>query len=382
MAFYPLSQYDFPNTSNYDSDLREVLRLVKELYEQYNTMYNGFLELDDRFKNYITPQFESFKRRMDGLTSEIESAVKVAVDVQMIIVNKKVDDSIIELNHALKKAIDEMKRYESELKRLFDKKSADIDRQFSELSTSFTNDFNDMRRELYERFTWFEKRTNMSIDIVSRKDRAFTKMLIQDLRDYVDELFNGISLLIPPVYNPITGMYGDIDKTLMDVWNSDRYGGANAWEMTVYAPTCDTWEEWNLTAYQLAQVFRWYLRNPFWAWNPLSGKREPLNYIVRDMSHELNKDCITVADFMQLVNDYELTVEDFDTWSNGEYYMGNGIPCRQFFLHSFGILHNEPNLTPTYIRYMFNFLNDKIEGMSGNGALSTIDKYSIRGIMP
>lgn len=360
MAFNPITQFDFPNSSNYDSDLREILSLVKQLKCEYDNMYNGLLELDDRFKNYITPEFEKFKIRMDGLSAEIERTVNAAVDARMRIVDAEVAQEISEIKHVLELAQKDFERFNVELKRNFDTLESRQNIEFRQLSQKLTSDFEELSKSIESKFAWLEKRLDTKITLQGQIDRAYTRDEVNKLYRRIKDMFDAIPQGIAPIFNPTTGTVTDAQTAVFDVWDADRYGGATCWEMTVYAPTCEEWESNNLSCYELAQILRWILRHPLTCLNPLSGRRDKVCRIVADFSQEMTDDYLTVDQFEELVDQINLTVEQFDTWSNQQYYSGNGIPCKHLFLHSRGILMNEDNITTAYLRGMLAYLYQKI----------------------
>ena len=53
MAHFPLTNYDFPNVSNYDGDLRELLAYVKQLSDAYNGIGELVEKIEKEFDRQI-----------------------------------------------------------------------------------------------------------------------------------------------------------------------------------------------------------------------------------------------------------------------------------------------------------------------------------------
>lgn len=117
MALFPIEMFDFPNVSAYDSDLRELLYLWRQLRDQYYILTNGLNDLDSRFKAIDTrfdetltafgklgKEVEALANKVDGLFDEVERAVDEQVTAQ---VNAKTRE--------LWSAIDALRAKDSEL---------------------------------------------------------------------------------------------------------------------------------------------------------------------------------------------------------------------------------------------------------------------------
>lgn len=358
MALYPITQYDFPNASVYDSDLREVLKITKEVYREYNTMYTEFSRLEKQFDEYIVPNFEAFKKRMDGLSAEIDGDVKAAVDEEMEEFQQRFDSLYFDIYHAIRNMEDDFEQFKAALKRLFDERSADISRELQDaIGTLWTN---------YAKLVEKNKR---AFDNLKKSTRYYTDAKVDSTSEYLLSLIiqieKNVKTMIDkwealhPVLNPATGTETDVEQALSDVYNADRYGGYTARWQYLHAWTAAQIDNVQPTALNWDVYGRWILMPPLRTRNPITGRIENMRKIIDSIADAFIDDAITVADFEKM----DIAVIDFDGWTAQEYYLGNGIPAGQWYLHSFGILNNEPNLTTQYLRYMLSEIYQKIGGI-------------------
>lgn len=360
MALYPITQYDFPNNSLYDSDLREILKLMREVYDQYNNMYQEFNFLDNDFKNYIRPHFDAFEKRMEGLTTEIDSKVTYSV-------NKSVSDEMVrfdtmfaglttEIKYSLEQSKNEIGRYKTELKRLFDMDILKFNEEFKQLTLQLQEDFKNLRYAFEDRFSELEKRSQLYTDIKLNAMQDFVLLQLNKQKFEFEKMLAEFEKNLPPVYNPARGMIDTADNAINDVYNADRYGGASAWTETVFALTAAELDDWKASALEIDTLLGCRLNPPDYCRNPINGNLESMCSIIESFAEIISNDSITVDSFQSL----NLTANDLEEWQNQEYYFGNGIPAREWYLHSYGILMYEPNLTPTYVRYMLSELWQRV----------------------
>lgn len=358
MALYPITQYDFPNASVYDSDLREVLKITKEVYKEYNTMYTEFLRLEKQFDEYIVPNFEAFKKRMNGLSAEIDADVKAEVDAEMEEFKTQFNALYIDIHNAIRSMEYDFERFKAELKKLFDKKSADITRELQDAIDTLWTNYRRMIEKNKRDFKNLKKSTRFYTDAKVASASDYLLSLIMQIEKNVKSMIDKWESL-RPVLNPATGIETDVEQALSDVYDADRYGGYTARWQNLNAWSAARIDEVRPTALNWDVYGRWILVPPLRTRNPITGRIENMRKIIDSFADAFIDDAITISDFEKL----DITVIDFDGWTAQEYYLGNGIPAGQWYLHSFGILNNEPNLTTQYLRYMLSEIYQKIGGI-------------------
>lgn len=231
MALFPMTQYDFPNVSNYDSDLRELLKYNEQLVSAYSELVNGYEALDADFKALKT-YVDNFVRNVDALVQEYVGEAMEPIYRRV----DNIDASISQLQAADRQIIELMDQKDELLyMRLF----ALISENFGELLA-----------------------------------------ITQDLQQQIDAL----EWELPDVYNPAAGYETSISQALMDMWDALRSG----------AFTAQTWDQFGATASELdglQQTALWwdtqsesFFDRSGYCRNPLNGKIEPVCKILQDLA--------------------------------------------------------------------------------------------------
>lgn len=251
MAFFPPTKYDFPNVSNYDGDLRELLRYVRELSEKYSGIENLVEKLEAQYTDVLT-KFDALNKKVDDFEKEIDAAVKAGIDAAMVEYDAKIEAikaDIVAVNNALQAL-------------------AETVTNFYDLSKSYTD-----------------------TQIVSLSELAFAA--INDLQKQIDNL----QWTLPEVYNVVKGYKTDLVTLIYDVYDAGRVNALTAAEFDAMGLTATEFDGLNFTAYEFdtnakARLIGNKCRNPY--------------------TGELDTVCNVIADIAQHTSDYAITTAEFD----------------------------------------------------------------------
>ena len=261
MAYFPHTKYDFPNVSNYDGDLRELIQYVRNLSEEYSRI----VELADKMEiqyNELTAQFEALNAKVDDFEKDIDAAVKAGIADAMIEYDAKIElikAEIAATNEALAAL------------------SATVT-NFYELSTTYTDS-----------------------KIVALSELAFAA--INDLQEQIDNL----QWELPEVYNIVKGVKTDLVRLIYDVYDACRDNAITAYDFDVYGLTAGEFDALQFTALEFdtqakAKLLMGKCRNPF------TGELDTVCNIIADLAQHTTDQNITAAEF----DAAELTADEFN----------------------------------------------------------------------
>lgn len=237
MALFPMTQYDFPNVSAYDSDLRELLSYYEQLVAAYSALVNGYHELD--------AEFQAIKTLVDNFIRNVDELVQEYVGEAMEPVYRRVDN---------------------------------IDASIAQLQAQ--------DRRIIELIDQKDEALYMRLFSLISDNMGQLLLVTQDLQQQIDAL----EWELPDVYNPAAGYETSISQALMDMWDALRSG----------AFTAETWDQFGATASELdglEQTALWwdtqsesFFDRSGYCRNPLNGLVEPVCKILQDLAAKATGD--------------------------------------------------------------------------------------------
>ena len=261
MAFFPPTKYDFPNVSNYDGDLRELLRYVRELSEKYSGIENLVEKLEAQYDDVLT-KFDALNKKVDDFEKEIDAAVKAGIDAAMVEYDAKIEAIKADIN-AVNVALQAL---------------AETVSNFYDLSKSYTD-----------------------TQIVSLSELAFAA--INDLQEQIDNL----QWTLPEVYNVVKGYKTDLVTLIYDVYDATRDNAITAYDFDVLGLTAAEFDALNMGALEFDTSAKTILignkcRNPF------TGELDNICDILADIAQHTTTEAITATEF----DAAELTADEFN----------------------------------------------------------------------
>ena len=235
------SNFAFPNTNVYDSDLRELIAMYKKLVKDYSSIKAEIDQAVDFINN--------FKTYVNDIVSEI-------IDGKLNVVNAKLE-AITEAVKRIDLNIDEIENNVTDL-------YTDID----ELRNNFNSEMIAIRLEIAEIYKAFADYKHSIDDIIAHK--------VQEMLLYIDEHVQQIERLY--VVNPMTGEYENIQNVL-DMFAEYISMG--------YGLTADEYDSLNLTAFKRLKMT---MNSPF------TGEIDSYDNIIYMLAN-LHKDAFTADEY-------------------------------------------------------------------------------------
>ena len=278
------TSFDFPHTHYYDSDLRELLRMYKELRDKYNGLVSDIEDLKEWRTEHIK-EYEALVKRMDELEEELK-------EFEVLIERKfnELSDSI----HA------DFNNLSDELKRELEAALAEYERLYNALRNEVMAEIDQMKLELIRLMS--ELRTAIAefrTEMVDYIDERF-ELFIQSLPDYEHLI----------VHNPVTGKDTTIQEALNDLYASFNVFGLTAREFDTLEITCAEFDALGITAHEFDSLGYKLLHYPdptYYMRDPFTGEWALVSDVVMKL-FALHAGTLTCDEFEAL----DLTCEEFD----------------------------------------------------------------------
>lgn len=205
MSLFPITQYDFPNVSEYDSDLRELIAMYKKLVSDYSFLVKDLTDLLTKYDE-LSNKYTEIQNAYSTLNTVVQNHIADSLARFGVI-----DDRILTLVNGL------------------DNTNATIVTITDNLSTAI----NDL-------MTYVDSQDQEVI----RGIRAEIQTEISDLQDQIDDL----EFDLPPIYNPFRGIASQVAEFAKDVWQWLRYGAYTAAQFDSAANTAEQLDGYGATA--------------------------------------------------------------------------------------------------------------------------------------
>ena len=274
MALFPMTQFDFPNVSNYDSDLREVLYMCRTLIDEYNgivdavnELTDGFTEIKDQF-NEVEKQFAELSELVNNFENEIDEKIAAGLAEYMATVNRRLEELKTYVDDTITTTLNTFEQIVRNVYAYSDMKDAEIIAQFNVELAEVNRRIDELIFELPEAYNITKGYETDLIELIydvydACRDHAYTAQQFDTAGKTATELdgmnetafnldVNGYDLLYPVnlVINPFTGEYEDINPVLEELArvalgdNSITAANYDAKELSA-----EDFEAYNMTAY-------------------------------------------------------------------------------------------------------------------------------------
>lgn len=276
--------YDFPHTSYYNSDLRELLGIVKNVVDDYNKLVDD-IEALNAWKQEHTAEYNALITRLGNVENEINTF------------ETKINKQFAELDAQIQSEFNELK--------------TDIDNRFATALAEFTRMYNQLKHEI-------------EIDIANMK-QDITKLTLElreaiydfriEMVEYLDERFDLFIQNLPDytkliVHNPVRGTDTTVQVAIDDLYNGFNVFGLTAREFDSLELTCSEFDNLGITAHEFDSLGYKLLHYPdpdYYMRDPFSGEIIPVKDVVMKL-FALHAGTLTVDAFEAL----DLTCAEFD----------------------------------------------------------------------
>lgn len=278
-----MSFFEFPHTRTYDSDLGWLIKEVKKISNEYQSLIN--------WKNSHEAEYSELLRRVNALENEINT-FETQIQEEFDSLKNGLESYIYEQIHeALGQLIIELGDVREEIIQL----RADVTRAIIELE-------GDIRAQDMMLRNWVNARLDQ---------------FIAEIPD----------LTTINVWNPVRGALTSVQIAIDDLYNLGRSGGLTAAEYDAMQLTASEYDALNLTAYEYDNYAkdilgqRGIFKNPFYYMNsPFTGEYVPIVTVINELAHLHKADALTASEYDALdlsaadYDAYDLTAFDYD-WS-------------------------------------------------------------------
>lgn len=262
MAFFPETNYDFPNVGNYDGDLRELIAYVKRVAKEYDELIAEYNKLENAF-NVLNKNVVELRKEVETFRQQIDEAVSEAIDAAMA-------GYVAELANINAK----IANLDNEMVRL-----RDLVRQFLQTAEDYTN-----------------------VKIAELSNLVFA--VTADLQEQIDEL----KWKLPNVYNVVRGEETDLLTLVYDVYDALRNNALTVTQFDTLGLTAAQFDAKELTAYDFDVNGYDLLIGRNTCINPFTGERDTICNIIQLMAVNITGQTITASEF----DGAELTVDEFE----------------------------------------------------------------------
>lgn len=269
------SQYEFPNASYYNDDLRELIRLYKDLTAIYNNLQDEIQQVTDYINNFEADTNEKIKQ---------EITIAMSLYTNRLI---KVENLVAQLENSITPMQNNIAANAAAILALENKLNADV----RKLQTQYN--------ELVELFHEYKNSLDGYID---------GKMT--DVQNYLEEVVTKFDRL--DVTNPVNGKFEDINVVLQDLFRviSQSYG-ITAIEYDLMGLTAGEYDRMRISALDYSTkgyLIFWELRQGLMR-SPFTGKMTHYSNIIW-MLADLHKCGLTAKQY----EDLTITAQEYDAW--------------------------------------------------------------------
>ena len=257
MALFPQTQYDFPNVSNYDSDLREVLHY----WEQLHAMYAEILA-----------DVSTLTGRQDSLEADFAE-----IEKDFGLLSRKVDELFDDMYAAINEGINEK-----------------VDTALAGIRQEIRN-LHEMDARIIGMIESFDDQTKL---YVTAKILEATRPIEKELEAIQQEI-RELQFELPDITNPARGYRTPLYNVIIDMWDALRYAGATCRDWCIASKTATELDNMNKTALEWDLYGKRYLIKKNVYRNPMSGLLNNPGTIFQALA-EFHRNALTATEYAAL----------------------------------------------------------------------------------
>lgn len=268
VSLFPLTQFDFPNVTKFDGDLRELLKYWEELMKEYDTLVNGLNQLKSDFQE-IEVEFVNLEKLVYKLENTINSLLET--------IDRTIDEKI-----GLK---------------------------FAEIEEYVRNEILNIYGEIQRLSSLIYTLNNSTRDYVTSEILRTESKFNVELRA-INQRIDDLQFNLPQVYNITTGTKTDFTTLVYDVYDNTRdlaYNASTFDSVGLSASELDNLDksaiEWDVNGLTI-------LKKIGICFNPLTGNFDSVCNILQSLAEEIHKSTmLTAIEYDEL----ELTAQEYDS---------------------------------------------------------------------
>lgn len=273
----PFMNYEFPNSNYYDTDLRELVHLYKELKGIYESLEKEIQDTIDFVNNFEQHADELIDERIKvALSLYLQRLMRLEEKVKELEEKLNQDDGVLGMIEILKNTV------------------ADLQRQINDTNHLLAAEIQTVRELLHQ--------YKYEIDSYVDSKVSLLEQYIKDTVTKVDRL---------DVISPITGLFEPIQKVLDEMYNIlVRSFALTAQQYDSLRLTAKQYDLYGITAYEYDthSYFELYFKlTTNLMLSPFSGKMEKIEDVVNDLTN-LHKCALTAQEY----DDRQISAGDYD----------------------------------------------------------------------
>lgn len=284
--------FDFPNTRFYESDLRELIKMCKELTVAYNKLVSDIDELN-AWRQEHQGEYEELVRKVAAVEQEMvdfEALMNAKFNQLDAQIQNEFSELKADINNELRLALEE------------------FNRMFRQLRTQIESDISNMKIEIRELLNYLNQQIiNINENVI----------------EYVNDRFNDFIAHLPDyekliIYNPVVGRQTTIQEAIIDLYMMFAVFGITAEQYDSLQLTAAEFDakriiakDYDMLAYQLLDYPdpNYFMRDPF------NGRFEKNKVVIWKLA-DLHRLALTASEYDAL----EMPAETFDGLNLTAYY--------------------------------------------------------------
>lgn len=327
------AESEFPHTSYYDYDNRELIRLYIKLTDEYEVTMNEIKSVSARLDKY---EADMDSRISDLENNAIPKVVDLAVKNAMYNYQVDVNNRLNALNNRVStvesmyaslqgQISDEVNGLRTDLNNLREdviRNNNNLTNQINQLS----NKINQISDEMHQMNSEITSYINISMNNMDGIMKLRDAQVLSDSKEYTDTKVSAL-------YTLIEGLdLASNKKEIRWVWQYGCcFGGYNAIQWYNETPiTCDWWNKSNITCedwyVRSREIFGWFKRRQY-MFSPISGKYVDVRQALMELASALKINGLTAEEYEKL----GFTAEEYDAFNetaidydwNGRRLLGN-----------------------------------------------------------
>lgn len=341
----------YDDVLSYEEWLAKVIQRLNELTEYINETIE---HIDELIKADVQKELADLRAYYDAKIAELKAqAEALAADLEAL--NGRVD------------------RLDAKVDRNYNTLLAYIDEKILALQANFN-------AAIYDFYLRAKEYTDTKVNAERIYRRADIKGLNDRLDSYVREW--------PLVYCPPLGRYTNVEKSIVECWDSLRYFCLTAGEYDEFNFTCTEFADLVMTAFEYDVWSGYLLKDSIkQMFNPFTGRRENIRDVINYMATLLKYNAKTAAEY----DGYNFTAAEFDastfdsyTQDTNKYYTAPDIDSKNKFYKSFLMVYEaDAQALQTQAAFTFTFDAAGYKGLSldvaGSGTTAA-ERISIDGL--
>lgn len=234
------ANWEFPHTNYYNSDLRELIRMYKELTENYDSI-KQMIEESVRDYNTLINDNSEIKQRM----SRIESAMKELENR----IKREVDQTV---KDGMSSAVELIRKENSDMLNEFTQYVSDINNLIQNLRSYVSTSVSEMSNSI--------KRNTTLLKNYSDNGDAKLYKHIDDRCEEIEESIKSIKIDQTEIINPTNEKQQSVQDTVNSLFYNLKSWSLRAINFDIFGVTAKEYDDLDINAWSYDYLAKWYVK--------------------------------------------------------------------------------------------------------------------------